>query len=89
MRKEWSRLSGLYGIKQVRQTPIHKLRIFVVQGSFLDAGDFFNLRQGASIPCFVGRSVGLSQKCKYPIFQHIISNRYLFHLCGDEKEEEE
>ena len=43
MRKEWSRLSGLYGIKQVRQTPIHKLRIFVVQGSVLGRRLFFSL----------------------------------------------
>ena len=44
---------------------------------------FFKLRQGASIPCFVGRSVGLSQKFKCPIFQHIIANKYLFHLGDD------
>ena len=37
----------------------------------------------------VGRSVGLSQKCKCPIIQHIIANEYLFHLGDDEKEEEE
>ena len=49
----------------------------------------FKLRQGASIPRFVGRSVRLSQKCKCPIFQHIIANEYLFHLGNDEKEEEE
>ena len=59
---------------------------------FLNFGvvlDIFKLRQGASIPCFVGWSVCLSQKCKCPIFQHIIANRYLFHLWDDEKEEEE
>ena len=31
----------------------------------------------------VGRSVGLSQKFKCPIFQHIIANKYLFHLGDD------
>ena len=39
--------------------------------------------QGASIHCFVGRSVRLSQKFKCPIFQHIIANKYLFHLGDD------
>ena len=31
----------------------------------------------------VGRSVCLSQKFKCPIFQHIIANKYLFHLGDD------
>ena len=31
----------------------------------------------------VGWSVGLSQKFKCPIFQHIIANKYLFHLGDD------
>ena len=43
----------------------------------------FKLRQGTSIPCFVGRLVRLSQKFKCPIFQHIIANKYLFHLGDD------
>ena len=42
-----------------------------------------------SVSRSVDRSVGLSQKCKCLIFQHIIANEYLFHLGDDEKEEEE
>ena len=33
-------------------------------------------------------SVGLSQKCKCLVFQHIIANEYLFHLGDNVKEEE-
>ena len=38
---------------------------------------------GQSVGWSVGRSVGLSQKSKCPIFQHIIANKYLFHLGND------
>ena len=43
---------------------------------------------GRSVGRLVGRSVRLSQKFKCPIFQHIIANKYLFHLGDDVKEEE-
>ena len=36
-----------------------------------------------SVSASVGLSVCLSQKFKCPIFQHIIANKYLFHLGDD------